>query len=224
MATSAATLSLIIDELLKTKPETREDALEVLNSKGLLPKKLLETPKVKKSPFASKAAEDFAEANRLDIDGLPGTGSNGRITVKDLKAVMSAEKPAKVNASPAALQFARDNNLDISQIASGSGNEGKIVLKDVKELKVPDEVETGKKPEESEEESEEDSEEESEESKPSPTMEKKDKKITAIAAKLMKQYSIDEEDIEEIDGTGKDGAIVAADLKELIDMIKQEQD
>jgi len=40
----------------------------------------------------------------------------------------------------------------------------------------------------------------------------------------MKQYDIDEEDIDEIEGTGKEGTVVAKDLKELIDLIKADKD
>jgi hypothetical protein len=39
----------------------------------------------------------------------------------------------------------------------------------------------------------------------------------------MKQYEIDEEDVVDIEGSGKEGTIVAKDLKELIDMIKAEK-
>ena len=101
-----------------------------------------------------------------------------------------------------ALQYARDNGLDISKIASGSGAEGKILLKDVKDLKVPDAVEKGE-------------EEEDEGVK---------LKVSPSAAKLMKQWEIDEEDLAEIEPTGKGGTIIAADLKELIDLIKEEQE
>ena len=40
MATSAQTLSLIIDELLKAKPANRDAAIDLLAAKGYLPKKL----------------------------------------------------------------------------------------------------------------------------------------------------------------------------------------
>ena len=40
-------------------------------------------------------------------------------------------KKAKVNASPSAQQFCRDNGLDITKF-TGSGVEGRIILKDVK--------------------------------------------------------------------------------------------
>jgi len=196
MATSAHTLSLIIDELVKAKPLDRTAAVTLLAAKGYLPKKLTEAPKEKKvSRFASKAAEDYAEAKSLVIpDGFKGTAANDKISVKDLKQLAEGPKKAKVNASPSAQQFARDNGLDISKV-TGSGAEGKVLLKDVKDLKP-----TAK-----------------------PDEEPAKRKVSSSAAKLMKQYEIDEEDIVDIEGSGKDGTVVAKDLKELIDMIKAEK-
>jgi len=198
MATSAQTLSLIIDELVKTKPLDREAAITLLAAKGLLPKKLSEAQKVKKpSRFASKAAEEFAEAKGIVVpDGFKGTANNDKISVKDLKQLAEGPKKTKVNASPSAQQFCRDNGLDITKV-KGSGADGKILLKDVKDLK-PDakadsDDDTGKR------------------------------KVSSAAAKLMKQYDIDEEDLTAIEGTGTNGTIVAKDLKELIDIIKAEE-
>ena len=205
MATSAETLSRIIAELVNHTDMVGgyDAAVTLLSAKGYLPKKMTEKKPVKKvSVFASKAAEEFAEAKGLTWPvAQPGSGNNGKVTVKDLKTLAEPKTAKKVNASPTALQYARDNGLDITKIATGSGAEGKILLKDVKDLKVPDAVEKG---EESEEEG-------------------VKLNISPSAAKLMKQYEIDEEDLAEIEPTGKGGTIVAADLKELIDLIKAEE-
>jgi len=197
MATSAQTLSMIIDELVKAKPLDRDAAITLLSAKGYLPKKLTEAPKVKKvSRFASKAAEDFAEAKGITVpDEFKGTAANDKISVKDLKQLAEGPKAAKVNASPSAQQFARDNGIDISKV-KGSGAEGKVLLKDVKDAKPA----------------------------AKPTVSDDKIKVSPSAAKLMKQYDIDEDDITDIEGTGKDGTIVAKDLKELIDMIKAEKE
>ena len=199
MATSAQTLSLIIDELLKAKPDNRDAAIELLAAKGYLQKKLTEKPKEKKvSLFASKAAEDFAEAKGIVVpDGFKGTAANDKISVKDLKQFAEGPKKAKVNASPSAQQFCRDNGLDITKV-TGTGTDGKVLLKDVKDLKPTakadsDDDDTSKR------------------------------KISSAAAKLMKRYEIDEEDIVEVEGTGTNGTVVAKDLKELIDLIKAEK-
>jgi pyruvate/2-oxoglutarate dehydrogenase complex dihydrolipoamide acyltransferase (E2) component len=196
MATSAATLSLIIDELVKAKPLDRDAAVTLLAAKGFLPKKLTEAPKEKKvSRFASKAAEDFAEAKGIEVpEGFKGTAAKDKISVKDLKQLAEGPKKSKANASPSAQQFARDNGIDISKV-SGTGAEGKVLLKDVKDLKPA--AKAAEEPDK--------------------------RKVSGSAAKLMKQYEIDEEDIVDIEGSGKDGAIVAKDLKELIDMIKAEK-
>jgi pyruvate/2-oxoglutarate dehydrogenase complex dihydrolipoamide acyltransferase (E2) component len=198
MATSAQTLSLIIDELVKAKPPNRDAAITLLAAKGYLPKKLSEKPKEKKtSRFASKAAEEFADAKGIVVpEGFKGTANNDKISVKDLKQLAEGPKKTAVNASPSAQQFCRDNGLDITKM-TGSGADGKVLLKDVKDLKP-----TAKA----------DSDEDTTK-----------RKVSSAAAKLMKQYEIDEEDIVDIEGTGTDGAVVTKDLKELIDMIKAEK-
>lgn len=198
MATSAQTLSLIIDELVKAKPLDRDAAITLLAAKGYLPKKLSEKPKEKKtSIFASKAAEEFAEAKGIVVpDGFKGTANGDKISVKDLKQLAEGPKKTKVNASPSAQQFCRDNGLGITKV-KGSGADGKILLKDVKDLKP-----TAKA----------DSDEDTSK-----------RKVSSSAAKLMKQYEIDEEDIVDIEGSGTNGTVVAKDLKELIDMINAEK-
>jgi len=198
MATSAQTLSLIIDELVKAKPLDRDAAVTLLAAKGYLPKKLTEKPKEKKvSRFASKAAEDFAEAKGIVVpEGFKGTAANDKVSVKDLKQLAEGPKKTKVNASPSAQQFCRDNGLDITKV-TGSGVEGKVLLKDVKDLKP-----TAKA----------DSDDDTDK-----------RKVSSAAAKLMKQYEIDEEDIVDVEGTGTNGTVVAKDLKELIDLMKEEE-
>jgi len=198
MATSADTLSTIIDLLLKHKPTDRDAAIKLLAKKALLPKKLTETPKVKQvSRFASKAAEEFAEAKGIEVpEGFKGTANGDKISVKDLKQLAEGPKK-KFNASPSAQQFARDNGIDISKV-TGSGAEGKVLLKDVKDLKP---------------------------SAPAPK-ERTGLKLSPSAAKLCKQWEIEEEDIKEaeITGSGKDGTIVAKDLDELVEEIKNTKD
>jgi pyruvate/2-oxoglutarate dehydrogenase complex dihydrolipoamide acyltransferase (E2) component len=197
MATSAQTLSIIIDELLKHKPADRDAAIKLLSKKALLPKKLTETPKVKVvSRFASKAAEEFAEAKGIIVpDDFKGTANGDKISVKDLKQLAEGPKKNKVNASPTALQFARDNGIDISSVA-GTGAEGRVLLKDVKELKP---------------------------SAPAPKEESAKLKVSPSASKLCKQHHIDEECIKDagIIGSGKDGTIIAKDLKELIELMNE---
>lgn len=207
MATSAQTLSQIIDELVKTSPATRADAIKLLTAKDLLPKKLVadekKKPSVEKkvSVFASKIAEEYAAANGIEIpEGFKGSANKDRISVGDLKKLATKDSKPKVNASPSALKFCRDNGLDITRIQTGSGDEGKILLKDVKDLTEPD------PPADSDSESD-----------------SKSLKVSPAAAKLMKKYEIDEDDLEDIEPTGSNGTITAKDLKPLIDLIKEEE-
>lgn len=198
MATSAQNLSMIIDELLVAKPGNRADAVKLLADKGLLPKKLLETPKEKKvSRFASKAAEDFAEAKGIAVpDDFKGTAANDKISVKDLKGL--AEPPKKkVNASPGAQQFARDNGIDIETV-TGTGENGKILLKDVKNLVTA----------------------------PAAAADVSDDKvkISPSAAKLMKQHGWDEDDVSHIQGSGKNGTLLAKDLAEMVKEALEEEE
>jgi pyruvate/2-oxoglutarate dehydrogenase complex dihydrolipoamide acyltransferase (E2) component len=197
MATSAQNLSQIIDELLLAKPGNRADAIKLLADKGLLPKKLLETPKEKKvSRFASKAAEDFAEAKGITVpDDFKGTAANDKISVKDLKGL--AEPPKKkVNASPGAQQFARDNGIDIETV-TGTGENGKVLLKDVKDL-----VTASAEPDVSDDKT----------------------KISPSAAKLMKQHGWDEDDVSHIQGSGKNGTLLAKDLAEMVKETLEEEE
>jgi pyruvate/2-oxoglutarate dehydrogenase complex dihydrolipoamide acyltransferase (E2) component len=202
MATSSATLSQIIDELLVTKPGNRADALKLLADKGLLPKKLLETPKATKvSLFASKAAEDFAEAKGITIpEDFKGTAANGKISVKDLKTL--AEPPKKkVNASPNAQQYARDNGVDIETV-TGTGSDGKVLLKDVKALVTGDILESADV---------------------SDTPPDDKVKISPSAAKIMKQHDWDENDVSHIQGSGKNGTLLAKDLAEMVKEALEEE-
>ena len=202
MATSANTLSLIIDEMISSKPADRAAAIELLSAKGYLPKKLAdEKPKAKdtkiSSIFASKAAEDFAEAHSIVVpEGFKGTANGDKISVKDLKKMTTPPKK-NVNASPSALQFCRDNNIDIGEV-SGTGTDGKILLKDVKKL-VPE--------------------------TPKTETETEKIKISPAAAKILKDNEIDEQDVIDsgIKGTGEDGVLTIDDLKPLIDLAKEEE-
>jgi pyruvate/2-oxoglutarate dehydrogenase complex dihydrolipoamide acyltransferase (E2) component len=196
MATSAQNLSMIIDELLAAKPGNRADAIKLLADKGLLPKKLLEAPKEKKvSRFASKAAEDFAEAKGITVpDDFKGTAAKDKVSVKDLKTL--AEPPKKkVNASPGAQQFARDNGIDIDTV-TGTGENAKILLKDVKAL-VTSPPEAGPSDDTA--------------------------KISPSAAKLMKQHGWDEDDVSHIQGSGRNGALLAKDLAEMVKETLEEE-
>jgi len=193
MATSAATLTTIIATLSSTYKLDAKEVTLLLSGKGLIPKKMLVPAKVAKE--TSKWASKAAEALAEEHgvqSVLAGTGKGDKITVKDIKTFLEGSVK-KPNASPAALKYARDNKLDVSRIASGSGKEGKIVLKDVQELEDPDSE-----------------------------METDSPQLSPSAAKLVKQYDLDDEDLSDITGTGREGKILAKDLAPLIKEIESE--
>lgn len=207
MATSAQTLSLIIKELIATKPATEAEAIELLIAKGIkLPKSLVEVKPVKPvSIFASKIAEEFAEVNGIAIpEGFVGTAAKGKISVVDLKKLKDPPKDKK-SISPSAEKFARDNEIDIEGLV-GSGTDGKILLKDVKSLKPEPKPEPEPEPE-------------SEDEGPSEIC-----KISPAVAKAIKQYNIDEGDLNDIEGTGPNGQILLKDIQELIELYKEESE
>jgi pyruvate/2-oxoglutarate dehydrogenase complex dihydrolipoamide acyltransferase (E2) component len=196
MATSAANLQLILEICAKTANCDIEDLKKAVAAKKLLPKKLLEPPKPKKedSPFASTAAAKFAEEHSVEIKGLKGTSIKGKLTVKDLKD--SVAGPKKVTVTAGAKTFAEANGVDLSKVVPAK--EGKILKQDVVEyLREQDSDDSDSEP---------------------------DFKLTTAAAREVDKYDIDDEDLEKIKGTGKDGAIKLCDLKELIDEIKAEMD
>lgn len=201
MATSAQTLSLIIKELITAKPATEALAIELLMAKGIkLPKALTEVKAVKTvSIFASKAAEDFADANDISIpEGFKGTAAKDKISVGDLKKMKDPPKEKK-NISPSAEKFARDNGINIDGLV-GSGQDGKVMLKDVKALKPEEPKKT-------------------EEAGPSGVS-----KLSPAVAKALKIHGIDEGDLDEIEGSGAGGQIMLKDIKDLIELYKAETD
>jgi pyruvate/2-oxoglutarate dehydrogenase complex dihydrolipoamide acyltransferase (E2) component len=207
MATSALTLSLIIKELIAAKPANEALAIELLMAKGIkLPKALTEVKTAKPvSVFASKAAEDFADANDISIpEGFKGTATKDKISVSDLKKMKDPPKEKK-NISPSAEKFSRDNGINIEGLV-GSGQDGKVMLKDVKALK-PEEPTEPTEPTETEE------------AGPSGVS-----KLSPAVAKALKIHHIDEGDLDEIEGSGADGQIMLKDIKDLIELYRAESD
>ena len=191
---SSLQLSQIIDHLTENK-YSRDNALKLLEKEGLLPKNMI--PKVKEekpeSRFASQAAQDAADATMLDFSDCKGTSKNGKITVKDVKD-FAASKVKKVNASPAAVTYAKDHGLNLEEVTA-TGKDGKITIQDVKKFAAP--------------------EEKKEKAKKGP-------KLSPGALKLAKQWQLDEDDIAEVKPTGAGGTIKKSDLKELVEAAKED--
>ena len=220
MATSAATLSTIVKTLADTYHLDQGEMVLLLSGRGLLPKKMLVAPKEAKAvtKWASKAAQELADEHGVTLElskaSFKGSGKDDKVTVKDVKSFLEAPIK-KVKASPSALKYARDNGLDISRIATGKGTDGRILLKDVQELSVR--RHHGPGPHIIvEEEAEEEAEEEEADSDEGGLV------LSPSAAKLVKHYDLDEEDLEHIKGSGGDGKIMLRDLKDLIAELDKE--
>ena len=188
---SSLQLSQIIDHLTENK-YSRECALKLLEKEGLLPKNMI--PKVKEekpeSRFASQAAQDAADATMLDFSACKGTSKNGKITVKDVKD-FAASKVKKVNASPAAVTYAKDHGIDLEEVPA-TGKDGKVTIQDVKKFAEPEEKKAKKGP-----------------------------KLSPGALKLAKQWQLDEDDLAEVKPTGAGDTIKKSDLKELVEAAKE---
>jgi len=129
MATSAQTLATIIENLSVKYKFDKEDAIGHLATHELLPKKLL--PKAQKSVtgFASKKAEEVAAEHGIVPDG-PGSGKDGKWTIKDVQSKMTAPVATKLLVSPNALSLANEHKIDLVG-RKGTGKDGKILVKDV---------------------------------------------------------------------------------------------
>ena len=78
--------------------------------------------------FASPRARALAKAKEAPLEAIRGTGPNGRIVEKDVKAWL--ERGSSVSATPTARRIAAQSAVDITTIA-GSGPGGRTVKQDV---------------------------------------------------------------------------------------------
>ena len=129
MATSAQTLATILENLSVKYKFDKDEAIGHLATLELLPKKLL--PKVQKSVtgFASKKAEEVAAEHGIVPDG-PGSGKDGKWTLKDVQSKMATPTATKLLVSPNALSLANEHHLDLAG-RTGTGKDGRILVKDV---------------------------------------------------------------------------------------------
>ena len=79
------------------------------------------------SPRAAALARDCV----IDPSGIAGTGPEGRIVEKDVRAYLDARGYAQVRISPAAKGLAAKEKLDILAI-DGSGDDARITVEDVR--------------------------------------------------------------------------------------------
>jgi pyruvate/2-oxoglutarate dehydrogenase complex dihydrolipoamide acyltransferase (E2) component len=129
MATSAQTLSTIIDVLSKKYKFDSDKAIALLAKEELLPKKMLPKESKDDSPWASKKAEELASTHCIVAEG-PGSGKNGKWTLADVEKAMTKPAKNKMLISPNALNLANEKGLSLVG-KKGSGKDGRILLKDV---------------------------------------------------------------------------------------------
>jgi len=89
------------------------------------------------TPGATPLAQRMAEQAGVNLAGVAGSGSGGKVTRNDVAAAAAGAMPAakangggRVFASPLARRIAEQKGLDLSRIA-GSGPNGRIVKSDV---------------------------------------------------------------------------------------------
>jgi len=129
MATSAQTLTTIIDILSKKYKFDSDKAIALLANEDLLPKKMLPKESKDDSPWASKKAEELASTHGIIAEG-PGSGKNGKWTLTDVEKAMTKPAKNKMLVSPNALNLANEKGLSLVG-KKGSGKDGRILLKDV---------------------------------------------------------------------------------------------
>ena len=83
--------------------------------------------KITASPRARKLAKDKV----ITLEGVTGSGPNGRIVEEDVKAYLTAQNYKSVRITPTAKKLAQKEKLNILAI-NGTGANGKIGIEDVK--------------------------------------------------------------------------------------------
>lgn len=129
MATSAQTLATIIETLSLKYKFDKDSAIDHLATRELLPKKLLPKAPKQVTGFASKKAEEVAAEHGI-VPDCPGTGKDGKWTLKDVQSKMTTPVATKLLVSPNALSIANEHNLDLAG-RKGTGKDGRILVKDV---------------------------------------------------------------------------------------------
>ena len=129
MATSAQTLTTIIDVLSNKYKFDSKTAIALLAEEGLLPKKMLPKESKDDSPWASKKAEELASTHGIVAEG-PGSGKNDKWTLTDVEKAMTKPAKNKILVSPNALNLANEKGLSLVG-KKGSGKDGRILLRNV---------------------------------------------------------------------------------------------
>ena len=129
MATSAKTLTSIIEVLSKKYKFDYDKATDFLAKEELLPKKMITNVTQCDIVWASKKAEDLASRNGFVPTGI-GSGKNGKWTLSDVDNATKKPTQTKLNVTADAFNLAKDYKLSIDG-KTGSGKDGRILVKDV---------------------------------------------------------------------------------------------
>jgi len=87
-------------------------------------------------PRATPVARRLAQAHGIELNRLTGTGPKGEITAQDVRRAAETKaqpRQPRIRASWRARRLAREQGIDLAQLAPGRGPEGRIVEKDVLE-------------------------------------------------------------------------------------------
>ncbi len=87
-------------------------------------------PAAAKRLVISPRARALAQAACIDPSRLKGTGPNGRIVEKDVRAFLSAANYEALRITPAAKRLAAEKSVDILSVR-GSGDGGRIMVEDI---------------------------------------------------------------------------------------------
>lgn len=155
------------------------------------------------SPFASKAAKEYAEEKKVNIDEIEGSGKNGKISVDDIRLFLGEEPKHKKSpsqwSSKAAKDLAHENSLSSKDFPKSSRTgrvwkDGTVTIS-IEDVKTKLGISSPKK-------------------SPSKWSSKK-------AKELAEEYKLSSDDIK---GTGKDNRITKSDVEKYIRKMKVESE
>ena len=185
MATSAQTLTKIIEVLAEKYQFGEREAILLLAKEELLPKKMIPKDTKDDTPWASKKAEELASTHGIIAEG-PGSGKSGKWTLADVEKAMQKPSKSKMLVSPNALNLANEKGFSLVG-KTGSGKDGRILLKDVESWTAP--IDDGAEEE---------------------------LNISPRALQEAHQEGISDEDLSTLHGSGKDGRILLEDIKRYV--------
>jgi pyruvate/2-oxoglutarate dehydrogenase complex dihydrolipoamide acyltransferase (E2) component len=185
MATSAQTLTTIIETLATKYNFDKDKAIEHLAKQELLPKKMLpKNAKKEVTLFASKKAEELASQHGIVPEG-PGSAKDGKWSLADVQKAMEKPSKTKMMVSPNALNLANEKGLTLVG-RKGTGKEGRILLKDVEKWLAEDDM----------------------------SDDEDNFEISPRARQEATELDISNEELATIEGSGNEGRIVLKDVKE----------